>query len=129
MPPSLPAGGGAHTLYVVNTGDGTVSVINGATCSTSRGCSVATLVLTWFSETTASHKDATPNRDAAQALREVLGVPLQHDQQADHEQALQAMRVAVGEEAFAAAWAEGRAMTLEEAVALALADRSRMPAE
>jgi hypothetical protein len=35
---------------------------------------------------------------------------------------LAAVRAALGEEAFAAAWAEGRAMSLEQAITLALAD-------
>jgi len=34
--------------------------------------------------------------------------------------AARAARAALGEEAFAAAWAEGRAMTLEQAIAYAL---------
>jgi hypothetical protein len=35
--------------------------------------------------------------------------------------AVQGMQTALGEEAFAVTWAEGRALALEEAVALALA--------
>jgi hypothetical protein len=56
----------------------------------------------------------------AEALREALGVPLAPAARSNQDQAVQAMRAALGEEAFAAAWAEGRAMPLEEAVALAL---------
>jgi hypothetical protein len=50
----------------------------------------------------------------------VLGVPLAPAARSDQDQAVQALRATLGEEAFAAAWAEGRAMPLEEAVALAL---------
>jgi hypothetical protein len=38
-----------------------------------------------------------------------------------------AVRAALGEEAFAAAWAEGRALPLEEAIALALEDTGAVP--
>jgi hypothetical protein len=55
---------------------------------------------------------------AAEALRGALGVPPPPEQ--GHDWAVQAMRVALGEEAFAVAWAAGRAMPTEEAVALAL---------
>jgi len=57
---------------------------------------------------------------ATEALREVLGVPLPPEQRADHERAASSLRAALGEEAFAAAWAEGRALSLEEALDQAL---------
>jgi tetratricopeptide (TPR) repeat protein len=57
---------------------------------------------------------------AAEALREALGTLLDPALRAGHERAVEAMRVALGEEGFAAAWAEGRALSLEAAVALAL---------
>ena len=47
-------------------------------------------------------------------------MPLAPAARSDQDQAAQALRATLGEEAFAAAWAEGRAMPLEEAVALAL---------
>jgi predicted ATPase/class 3 adenylate cyclase len=59
---------------------------------------------------------------AAEALRERSGTPLQPSERADYDSALAAIRTALGEEAFAAAWAEGRAMSLEEAVRAALAE-------
>jgi predicted ATPase len=65
---------------------------------------------------------------AAAALREALGIPLsplQPHLRADHELAMQALRAALGEEVFAAAWAAGRALPLEEAVAQALEGASR----
>jgi tetratricopeptide (TPR) repeat protein len=58
---------------------------------------------------------------AAEALRDGFGMPLPPEQRAGHDQALQAMCADLGEEAFAAAWAEGRVLPLDEAVALALA--------
>jgi hypothetical protein len=45
------------------------------------------------------------------------------DHHAGHEQVVRAMRAALGEEAFAAAWAEGRVLPLDEAVTLALGAR------
>jgi hypothetical protein len=58
---------------------------------------------------------------AAEALREVIGAPVPPDERADHEQAMQAMRQALGEAGFAAAWAAGRMLPLETAIAEALA--------
>jgi hypothetical protein len=57
---------------------------------------------------------------AAEVLREALGTPLPPEQRAGHDRAVQAAHAALSEEAFAAAWAEGRALPLEEAVHLAL---------
>jgi tetratricopeptide (TPR) repeat protein len=57
---------------------------------------------------------------STEALREALGMPLRPVPQADHDQAVQTMRAALGEEAFAAAWVAGRGMTLEAAIAYAL---------
>jgi hypothetical protein len=48
------------------------------------------------------------------------GMPRALSEQAEYEQAIVALRAALGEEAFAAAWAEGRALPLDEAIALAL---------
>ncbi len=56
---------------------------------------------------------------AAQALRDALGVPLLPAARADHDRATSAMREALGEEAFAAAWDAGRAMPPDEVVASA----------
>jgi hypothetical protein len=53
---------------------------------------------------------------AAAAMGQQLGVtPPAHDQ-ARYDQTIKEMRQSLGEEAFAASWAEGQAMTLERAV-------------
>jgi predicted ATPase/transcriptional regulator with XRE-family HTH domain len=57
---------------------------------------------------------------AAGAVREALGVPVPPYQHAEYEQATAALRAALGEEGLAAAWTEGRALPLEQAIALAL---------
>jgi len=57
---------------------------------------------------------------AAAALREPLGQVIQAVERTEYEDALAAARAALGEEAFAAAWAEGRAMSLDQAVGCAL---------
>jgi predicted ATPase/class 3 adenylate cyclase len=57
---------------------------------------------------------------AASALREAMDTPLSPVEQEEYERSLAAVRAVMGEITFAAAWAEGRAMTLAEAVAYAL---------
>jgi non-specific serine/threonine protein kinase len=59
---------------------------------------------------------------AADALLERMGVALDPHQRAEFDSGVAAARAALGEEHFAAAWALGRAMTQEEAVAEALQD-------
>src|SRR5436853_427788 len=70
----------------------------------------------------AEHQPARAARlmGAAEALHEALHIPVPYCSRADHDRAVAAARAALGEEAFAAAWAEGRAMTLEQAIAFAL---------
>ena len=57
---------------------------------------------------------------AAAALREAIGAVFSRDERDECERTIAAAREALGEEAFEAAWAEGRAMTMEEAIAYAL---------
>jgi DNA-binding CsgD family transcriptional regulator len=54
---------------------------------------------------------------AAEALRESMGTPLPPVYCADYERSVAVTRVQLGEKAFAAAWAEGRTMTPEQALA------------
>jgi predicted ATPase/class 3 adenylate cyclase len=61
---------------------------------------------------------------AAEALLETLGFPLGPFEQTDIEVAVAPARAALGEEQWAAAFAAGRALTLEEAVAEALEESS-----
>jgi predicted ATPase/DNA-binding SARP family transcriptional activator len=62
---------------------------------------------------------------AAESLREAVGAPtrgyLGIFRYKVSEHSIASARATLGEEAFAAAWAEGRAMTLEQAIPLALA--------
>jgi DNA-binding CsgD family transcriptional regulator/tetratricopeptide (TPR) repeat protein len=51
---------------------------------------------------------------AAEALREEIDVPLELVDRAGYEQAVAFARTHLGEQAFAAAWAEGRSMTLKQ---------------
>jgi len=51
---------------------------------------------------------------AAHAQRELAGVTLRHDERPDIELAVAANRATLGKTAFAAAWAEGQAMSFEE---------------
>lgn len=59
---------------------------------------------------------------AASALRDLLGAPPRPRWRPDLERAVAAARVALGEEAWAAAFAAGQALTLEEAIAEALGE-------
>ncbi len=54
---------------------------------------------------------------AAEALRDVFGVPIPLVQRTDYERLVSAARVHLGERAFAVAWAQGRSMTPEQALA------------
>lgn len=64
----------------------------------------------------------------ASALREALCVPMFRVYRAAHAQAVAAAQARLGRAAFASAWAEGRGMTFEQALAAAdLAPRNRSP--
>ena len=58
---------------------------------------------------------------AASAVRERVGAPLPPIFQSTHDGALAAVRRTLGEDAFAATWAAGQALSLEESLAPALA--------
>jgi predicted ATPase/DNA-binding XRE family transcriptional regulator len=57
---------------------------------------------------------------AAQRLHEASGTPVYFVNRTAYDRTVADARAALGEEAFATAWAEGRAMELDDAVALAL---------
>src|SRR5262249_24099668 len=50
----------------------------------------------------------------AEALHQAIGAPLPPVYRAEYDQSVAAARAQLGEKAFTAAWAEGRAMTLDE---------------
>ena len=54
---------------------------------------------------------------AAAALRETMGTPIPPVYRADYDRSVAAARAQLGEKAFAAAWAEGRIMTVEQVLA------------
>ncbi len=54
---------------------------------------------------------------AAEALREAIGAPIWPVYRASYEQAVANVRTTLGEQAFRVAWAEGRSMTPEQALA------------
>jgi tetratricopeptide (TPR) repeat protein len=57
---------------------------------------------------------------AIDALREGVGAPLNPREHGGYEANVAAMRAALGEPGFAVAWAAGRAMSMEQAIAYAL---------
>lgn len=59
---------------------------------------------------------------AAESLREAVQLPAMSNVRADDERSIAVVRAAMGEEAFAAAWHEGRTMSAEQAVRAALAE-------
>jgi predicted ATPase/class 3 adenylate cyclase len=59
---------------------------------------------------------------AAEAMRDGLHSPNRGDAFPEHAQVIEAIRGALGEDAFHRAWAAGRAMTLEQALDYALGD-------
>ncbi len=54
---------------------------------------------------------------SAEALREAIGAPIYPVYRASYEQAIAQVRTTLGEQAFRTAWAEGRSMTPEQALA------------
>jgi tetratricopeptide (TPR) repeat protein len=62
---------------------------------------------------------------AAHALRQTSGIPVPSVNRPVHEKDLATVREALGEEQFTRGWEEGRAMTLEQAIAYALSEASR----
>ncbi len=54
---------------------------------------------------------------AAEALREAMGTPLPPVYRTNYEHSVATARTHLGEQAFAASWAQGRAMTLEQVLA------------
>ena len=59
---------------------------------------------------------------ATAARREAMGAPLPPIERPAVEKAIERARTALGEDAFAAAWAGGQALPLERAVSEALAE-------
>jgi predicted ATPase len=57
---------------------------------------------------------------AATSLRTAIGAPLPSVDRTAHDHTVTALREALGEDAFAAAWAAGQALSLEQAIAAAL---------
>jgi non-specific serine/threonine protein kinase len=57
---------------------------------------------------------------AAEALRQAIGAPLPPMDRPQYDRSIASVRARLGEEAFAKAWEEGRKMTMEEAVQLAV---------
>jgi hypothetical protein len=57
---------------------------------------------------------------AAETLREQIGAPLLPVERPDYKRDVSAIHTQLDEVAFATAWAEGRTMTLEQAIAYAL---------
>ena len=70
-------------------------------------------------------RNATQLNGAASALRAAAGTPLPPNERAFYEHAVAAVRADLNETAFAKAWAEGQAMTLEQAMAAAFAVREQ----
>ena len=60
---------------------------------------------------------------AAEALRENTHLPMAPYERPEYEQHLAAIREHLDSDAFSVAWAEGRRITMEQAIAYALAER------
>ena len=85
-----------------------------------RGIAYSLEGLAWVACAEGQAKRAARLFGAAEALREAIGAPLHPVERDVYDRAVAAARAALSEEAFATAWAEGRAMTMEQAVAYAL---------
>jgi len=70
---------------------------------------------------TGDHQRAARLLGASQELRVTSGGALEPSEQRLHERTAAAVERALSSDAMSSAWAEGRALTLDEALALALA--------
>jgi non-specific serine/threonine protein kinase len=61
---------------------------------------------------------------AADAFRRAINAPRQSSDRADFQRSVAAARTAMGDKAFEAAWAEGQALTLEQAIGLIPSDNA-----
>ena len=62
----------------------------------------------------------------AERKRTDMGIVLPLIDRPHHDHALGTMRAALGEQGFAAAWVEGQALGMKEAIAVALADQDEL---
>ena len=81
--------------------------------------------LAWVAAARGQPRRAAQLGGAAEALLRALGVPLMPEQRVGHDQAMRAIQAELGEEAFAAAWVQGGSLLVEQAVALALEERTQ----
>jgi hypothetical protein len=79
-------------------------------------------ILVWVAEARGQPRRAACLAGAAQAVRDALGVPMPPYQRAGHDRSVATLHAALGEEAFALAWAAGATLSLERALAVALAE-------
>jgi non-specific serine/threonine protein kinase len=77
--------------------------------------------MAWLAAAQGQPERAARLGGAIEALREALSAALHPVLYGGHDRAVQYIRQALGEEACTAAWAQGRLLPLDEAVALALA--------
>ena len=70
-------------------------------------------------DATTSRRDAVSGKGTANAVAHLANFPLPAER-GDYDRALSAVRAGLGEAGFAAAWRQGRAMTLEESINYAL---------
>ncbi len=77
--------------------------------------------LAWVACAQGRYEHAARLLGAAEALREHFGLRRPPVDQAEHDRRVVSARTPLGETAFAATWAKGRAMTLEQAIEYALA--------
>jgi hypothetical protein len=77
--------------------------------------------LAWLCFASAGQAEAAAQLfGAVEGIRESLGIALPPRQRARHERRIAAIRDALEEEVFAAAWARGKAMSIDEAIAYTL---------
>jgi hypothetical protein len=79
-------------------------------------------ILVWVAQARGQPRRTACLAGAAQAVRDALGVPMPPYQRAGHDQSVATLYAALGEEAFALAWAAGATLSLERALAVALAE-------